>query len=425
MLPLRQIALVDCNNFYASCERVFQPKLRNRPIVVLSNNDGCVVARSNESKALGVPMGVPLYQIRELIEQHGIAVFSSNYALYGDLSRRVMAILGRYAPQQEIYSIDESFLDLSGMSAVTAYCQNMRADVTQRTGIPVSVGIAPSKTLAKLANHIAKKIQPWAANGVCNTHEIAQADWDALLKTLPVDEIWGIGRKLAQRLAADGIGSVYALKNSPASAMGRRYSVLMEHIIRELNGEAILNLEDAAPAKQQIIASRSFGQKTGQLSELQAAIALHVASAAEKLRRQQSAASQISVFIRTNPFCERDPQLSRSIVVPLTTPSDDTLTLQAAALAGLKQIYIPGYPYQKAGVMLDGIQAKALIQPDLFAPVATPQRAKLMAALDSINQKYGRHTLRSAAELMGHNSQMKQCHRTPRYTTSWGELMAV
>ena len=422
---LRQIALVDCNNFYASCERVFQPKLLTRPIVVLSNNDGCVVARSAESKALGIPMGVPLYQIRDLIKEHGVVVRSSNYALYGDLSRRVMTILGRYSPQQEVYSIDESFLDLSGFAHVTQYSQQMRSDVKQRTGIPVSVGIAPSKTLAKLCNHVAKKIQPWAARGVCNWHEIELSALKALLQSLPVGEVWGIGPRLARKLEFDGICTVYDLKTAPASQMRSRYSVLMEQIIRELNGEACLELDEVPVAKQQIMSSRSFGSKTGLQSEIQAAIALHVSTAAEKLRQQQSLACQLMVFIRTNPFSERDLPMRRSIVMQLANPTDDTLLLQSAAMAGLQQIFVPGYPYQKAGVMLDGIQAKATQQMDLFTEAASPQRVKLMAAMDTINQRFGRHTLRSAAELMSHASQMNQHYRSPRYTTCWDELLSI
>lgn len=421
---VRQIALIDCNNFYASCERVFQPLLRNRPIVVLSNNDGCVVARSNESKALGVPMGVPLYQIRDLIRQFNIVVLSSNYALYGDLSRRVMTILGRYSPQQEVYSIDESFLDFTGFTDISAYSQQIRQDIRQRTGIPVSVGIGPSKTLAKLSNHIAKKVQPWAGSGVCNLAEISAPALAALLQSLPVGEVWGVGRKLARQLQTDGIATVQDLKSAPASQMRQRYSVLMEQIIRELNGEACLELDDIPVPRQQIMASRSFGRKTGLLSEVQAAIALHVSSAAVKLRQQQSLARQLMVFIRTNPFSE-DLPMRRSLLVQLPCATNDTLILQAAAMAALQQIFIPGYPYQKSGIMLDGIEPEAGHQPDLFAVAASPQRARLMAAMDSINGRFGRHTLRSAAELMSHASQMNQHHRSPRYTTCWAELLSV
>ncbi|STQ91000.1 Y-family DNA polymerase [Iodobacter fluviatilis] len=421
----RQIALVDCNNFYASCERVFRPALNQRPIVVLSNNDGCVVARSNESKALGIPMGVPLFQIRDLIAQHGVVVLSSNYALYGDLSRRVMSILGRYSPLQEIYSIDESFLDLTGFSRVTAYCHTLKNDIKQRTGIPVCVGLAPSKTLAKLCNMLAKKMQPWAKNGVFNFYETEPQAWDAILQKLPVGEVWGIGCRLARKLEFDGISTVYDLKKASPALLRRRHGILVGQTIAELNGEACLELEDLPAARQHILVSRSFGRKTCLFSEVQAALALHISSAATKLRQQQSLASQLTLFVRSQPSDYSHPPVHRSVVLPLSAPTDDTLLLQKAALAGLKTLFTEGALYQKAGVMLAGVVGESEQQLDLFADSPPPQRAKLMAALDLINQHFGRHTLRSAAELMSHASNMNQQWRSPRYTTCWNELLEV
>ncbi len=422
---MRQIALADCNNFYASCERAFNPGLKHRPIVVLSNNDGCIIARSNEAKDLGIPMGKPLHEVRALIDRHRIAVFSSNYALYGDLSRRVMTILGRHAPQQEIYSIDECFLDLTGIADVAAHATMIRSDVKQKTGIPVSVGIAPSKTLAKLANHCAKKLVPWQQEGVCNFHELAGSELDRVLQALPVSEVWGIGPRLALKLAGEKLLTVFDLKTAPPRQLKARYNVLLERIVRELNGEACLELEEVAPPKQQIVASRSFGIKTCDYNEVHAALATHVSAAAEKLRRQHSTTSLLTVFLRTNPFCERDAQLSRSVAVPLVVPSDDTLLLQQAANAGLQHIFAPGYLYHKVGVMLDALQPRSTQQPDLFTREEPAARRQLLSTLDQINRRFGRHALRSAAELLGDQWQMRQAHRSPRYTTCWEELLQV
>ncbi len=422
---MRQIALADCNNFYASCERVFNPKLKNRPIVVLSNNDGCIVARSNEAKALGFKMGDPLFKVRELIDRQQVAVFSSNYGLYGDMSWRVMTILGRHAPQQEIYSIDESFLDLTGIANVSAHAAMLRTEVRQKTGIPISIGIASSKTLAKLANHCAKRVAPWKDSGVCNFNELSQVELDGLFRQLEVGEVWGIGGRLVGRLACEGITTVYDLKTAPGRQMKARYNVQMERMIRELNSESCLELEDIAPPKQQIVASRSFGIKTCDYHEVHAALATHVSAAAEKLRRQHSTTALLSVFLRTSPFCEHDAQLSRSVAVPLVAPSDDTLLLQQAASAGLRHIFEAGYLYQKVGVMLDAIQPRQTRQTDLFAIDTPPERQQLLSTLDQINQRFGRHTLRSGAELLGNKWQMRRDRCLHRYTTCWAELLQV
>lgn len=421
----RTIALVDCNNFYASCERVFNPKLEGKPIVVLSNNDGCIVARSNEAKALGIPMGAPLHEWQQHINKHRVAVFSSNYALYGDMSRRVMRLLSRYSPNQEIYSIDESFLDLTGMIAPTEYARILRADIRKRTGIPVAVGIAPTKTLAKLANHCAKRIKPWHVAGVCNFNEVSEPDKVQLFASLPVGEIWGVGSRLSAKLEQLRIHTVEDLRTAPVHRLREQFGVVMERIIAELNGVSCIEMEEVAPNKQQIVSSRSFAGLVTEMEDLQASIATHVSRASEKLRHQDCIAGGITVFIRTNPFREQDKQLSNSILIPLSPPTDDTLTMQEAAHAGLKSIYRDGLNYKKAGVMLSDIRDKATRQIDLFQPEEATRRENLNPVLDIINLKYGKHTIRSAAELMGNNWRMRQEKRSPCYTTSWAELAIV
>lgn len=420
------LALVDCNNFYASCERVFQPSLTQRPVVILSNNDGCVIARSNESKALGIPMGAPFHQLREVLERHQVVVMSSNYALYGDMSRRVMQVLSEWSPRQEVYSIDESFLDLTGMMNPTGIGIALRGDVRRRTGIPVGVGIASTKTLAKLANHCAKKREPWKANGVCNLNELSRSELAATLSDIDVGDIWGIGRRLGANLVAQGIRTALDLQQADRKRLRDQHSVVMEKLIRELNGEACLDVEEVASPKKQIVASRSFGMVLDDLEELRSSVAAHVSRATAKLRAQGSTAGALIVFIRTNPFRERDPQLSRSVVVPLVTATDDLLKLHTAAQQGLQQIYRPGYLYHKAGIMLEQLQPKSVVQTDLFAEQQTPQKAALLDALDQVNRRFGKGVVHSAAELLGRGRwHMRRERKSPEYTSHWDQLLQV
>lgn len=421
-----RIALIDGNNFYVSCERVFDPKLEGRAMVVLSNNDGCVVARSPEVKALGVKMGVPWHSLRELCKQHPIIAYSSNYALYGDMSRRMMTVIGQFAPDQEIYSIDESFLDLTGFQHLdlVAYGQTIRQRVRQWVGTPVCVGIGPTKTLAKLANHIAKKRPEY--QGVCDISRLPPETVSALFAQLDVREVWGVGPRLTTRLAAQGIVTVADLRAADPARIHQGYSVVLARTVRELRGEACIAMEDFAPNKQQIICSRSFGQLVGSLHDLSEAVSTYVARAAEKLRRQGSLAGSVYVFIRTNPFRERDPQYSRGVTVPLPESSDDTLMLTAAALAGLKLIYRTGFAYQKAGVMLADLSPWASRQPSLFDdPAALARRRKLMATMDRINAEFGRGVIRLASAGTRPAWVMRQDQRSPRYTTRWDELPVV
>ena len=362
------IALVDGNNFYVSCERVFDPKLEGRPIVVLSNNDGCAVARSAEVKALGVKMGAPWFKLRELARMHGILALSSNYALYADMSNRMMGVLGQFSPDQEIYSIDECFLGLDGFRHVdlAKYGQRMRQRVKQWTGLPVCVGIAETKTLAKLANHCAKKNLA-GTDGVCDFGLLDESELSSVFSAIEVGEIWGVGRKLSEQLSNRGITTVDALKKADAKALRREFSVVMERTVTELNGTPCLSLEDAAPNKQQIISSRSFGHYVYDLEPLGEAVATYIARAAEKLRSQGSLAGMVHVYIRTNPHKPDTPQYQRGLTVPLTNASDDTLLLTRAALWGLRRIYLPGYAYQKAGVALLNLSHSGKPQMDLFS----------------------------------------------------------
>lgn len=422
----RSIALIDVNNFYVSCERVFNPKLINKPVVVLSNNDGCAVARSNEVKALGVQMGAPWFKLKDLVRQHGIIGLSSNYALYSDMSNRVMSILREYSPDQEVYSIDESFLDLTSFQLrdLNSYGQHMRKRILKWTGLPVCVGIGSTKTLAKLANHCAKKRPVF--NGVCNFNTMNPGELDALLAEIEVGEIWGVGRKLAPKLEALGFRSVLDLKRANPARLRQQFSVVMEKTIRELNGTVCMELEEMAPAKKQIISSRSFGQSVRDYASLAESITLYMSRAAEKLRRQQSFAGSVYVYIRTSPFKPDDPFYSNGMTLPLPSPTDDTRQLVNAALWSLKQIYRPNYNYAKAGVMLSELVPAQGVQTDLFSQVqANPKSSALMSTMDSINQKLGRETIKLASEGFRRPWKMKQGNKSPGYTTNWAEIPVI
>jgi len=418
----RAIALVDCNNFYVSCERVFQPKLEGKPVVVLSNNDGCVVSRSQEVKDLGVTMAAPWYQMKALAKRHGIVAFSSNYALYADLSSRVMSLLSQFSPQQEVYSIDESFLDLSGMPGSHAeYGQLMRRTIRQCVGIPVCVGIAPSKTLAKLANHVAKKNPQF--NSVCDFNSMSEDELDALLASIEVGEVWGVGRRTAPKLQEIGIHSVLDLKRSPPGRLRARFSVVFERIVSELNGVACLELDDVPHDKQQIICSRSFGMLTSSLADLEQAAIAYTTRAVEKLRQQHSIASALHIYVRTNPHRTQDAQHQQGILVPLDEPDDDTRAFCKAALHGLRQIYRPEHAYQKVGVMLADIVPASERPRTLFDDDAARERSKsLMNALDHINRRMGSGTLRLLGEGANQSWAMRRESSSRRYTTEWEDL---
>ncbi len=420
------VALVDCNNFYASCERVFNPRLEGQPIIVLSNNDGCVIARSNEVKALGIPMGEPWFRIEKLAKRHGIVVFSSNYALYGDLSARVMGILGRFSPRQEIYSIDECFLGLDGFNPcdLRAYAQKIRQVVKQGTGIPVSIGIAATKTLAKLANHVAKKRVQF--EGVCDFWQFNCAELDALFSALPVSEVWGIGRRITRRLEAMGITTVQDLKSADPRWIRQQFSVTVERTVSELNGTVCIELEDHATPKQQIISSRSFGTPVTGLQDLSEAVCSYTTRAAEKLRHQGSVAGSIGVFLETNPFKPDEPQYHPSLLIPLVAPTDDTRLLAQAALKGLERIFKPGFLYKKAGILLMSLCPRSEKPQSLFDnPLVESRSAKLMQIMDQINRTMGPDTLKLAGSGLQQPWRMRRSRKSPNYTTCWADLPTV
>lgn len=423
---MRSIALIDVNNFYVSCERVFNPKLINIPVVVLSNNDGCAVARSNEVKALGVGMGTPWFKFKELAEKHGIKALSSNYALYADMSNRVMSILREFSPDQEVYSIDESFLDLSEFKSLDLirYGQQMRQRILKWTGLPVCVGIASTKTLSKLANHCAKK-RP-AFNGVCNFNAMSVNELENLLSQIEVGEIWGVGRKLAPKLQALGYNTVLDLKRANAEALRQQFSVVMQKTIHELNGIVCFEMEEISPLKKQIVSSRSFGHAVYDFNSLAESITLYMSRAAEKLRKQQSYAGSVYVFIRTSEFKPDQPYYSNGMTIPMPTPTDDTRQLANVALWGLKQLYQPNFKYAKAGVMLSELVPAVGLQTDLFSQVqVSPKSKALMAAMDKINRKMGNESIKLASEGFTRPWKMKQENKSPSYTTKWEEIPSV
>jgi DNA polymerase V len=420
----RAIALIDVNNFYASCERVFNPKLNGKPVVVLSNNDGCAIARSAEAKELGIKMGEPWFKLKDIASQHGIIAMSSNYALYADMSNRVMQILSHFSPDQEVYSIDESFLDITGMPGNhLALASEMRRRIRQSTGLPVCVGIGASKTLAKLANHAAKKGH--APDGVCDFNAWPEDRLAKLLGELPVGEVWGIGRRLVPRLANLGIESVQDLRCADPEYMRQQFSVVMEKTVRELHGQTCIELEEVAPPKQQIISSRSFGFPVSDLDSLKEAVSLYVSRAAEKLRRQESFATLLHVFIHTSPFGDA-PKYSGSLTVKLPAPTDDTLQLVRVAMFILNNIYRPGFRYQKAGVMLGEIVPAGGQQTDMFGFRSADDRSnRRMVAIDAINNRWGRHTIRTGSQGYRAPWAMRQDNLSPRYTTRWEDVLTV
>lgn len=416
------IALVDANSFYASCEQVFRPDLLGRAVVVLSNNDGCVVARSAEAKALGIAMGEPWFQVERRLGARAVMALSSNYALYADMSQRLMRLLARFAPRQEIYSIDECFLDLTGLPEdPAAIGQRIRATAQRWTGLPVCVGIGPTKTLAKLANRLAKQEPDW--EGVCDLGVWPEPELDRRLAGIPSAAIWGIGARLAARLEALGLRTALDLKHADPHLIRRRFSVVLERTVLELRGIPCLDIEDISPAKRQIQSARSFGTPVTELAQLAEAVITYVGRAAEKLRAQSSEAGAVYVMLRTNRFLADEPQYSASKILVLAEPSADTRRLAQAALHGLRKLYRPGYRYAKAGIMLLDLIPARQHQPNLWSdPERAEQGQRLMGVMDRINRHYGRDTIRLAGAGLDPCWAMRQANRSPRYTTHWDEL---
>ena len=428
---------MDGNNFYVSCERVFRPSLNGRPVVVLSNNDGCAIARSNEAKALGIKMGAPWFQIRHFEESDGLVALSANFALYGDMSDRMMSLAAGLGHRQEVYSIDESFIDLSGIKGnMTERSRKVRHRILKWIGIACGIGIGPTKTLAKLANHIAKTTErkpgsyPHQHSQVCNLGDLKLEELDALMMATEVGEVWGVGKRIGAQLKESGIHTVLDLARLDPVMVKRRWSVVLERTVRELQGTDCMGLDQAPPAKQEIAFTRSFGQAVLDLSVLQEAVTEFASRAAQKLRLQNGHAAQVLTFIRTSPFRTQDLQYSRSTVVPLRRPTNDTRDLSQAALSGLQAIFRPGFRYAKAGVILLDLQPTDLIQEELVFEddVAYPGVSRLMQALDAVNQRFGRNTVTLASAGLASEEQqwtMKQERRTPGYTTDWDGLALV
>ncbi|WP_347879594.1 translesion error-prone DNA polymerase V subunit UmuC [Vibrio alginolyticus] len=422
--PMPVFALVDCNNFYASCEKLFRPDLKDTPVVVLSNNDGCVVARSREAKLLGIKMGVPVFQIKAEMQRHGILAFSSNYALYADLSSRVMRTLEEMAPRVEVYSIDEAFLDLTGIESALSlveFGQQVRERIGHWIGITVCVGIAPTKTLAKLANHAAKKYP--ATQGVV---DLTNPDRQRrLLALVPVDDVWGVGRRLSKRLNALGITTALDLTNASPRAIRDQFSVVLERTVRELNGDSCIELEEIPPAKKQIVCSRSFGVKVTHFELLREAVCEYATRATEKLRKEQQQAKVLTVFIRTSPFKDNEPQYSNSASGELLIPSCDTRDFIELANHLLKRIWKDGFRYAKAGVMLSDFYDLGMFQSGLFDDVSTRSNSQqLMSVLDTINQN-GAGKVFFAGQGTKKDWSMKREHLSPAYTTRWDQLPRV
>lgn len=427
----QRIALIDGNSFYCSCERVMRPSLEGKPLVVLSNNDGCAIARTQEAKDLGIKMGDPWFKIRHLTDTHGLVALSANFTLYGDISHRMMNIIGQFSPRQEVYSIDESFLDLTGVpSSGREIGTAIRNRIRQWIGIPTCVGIGPTKTLAKLANHLAKKVPRLL--GVCDLAQVDDARRLRALAHVPIEDVWGVGRRLAPQLRKLGISTAAELACADARVIRDKFSVVLAKTAEELAGLPRLDWEELPADKQQIMCSRSFGQPVQHFDDLLEALSVFTAQATERLRAQRSVASAINVFARTS-FFRNDPPYSGSIVVPLYQATDDTSVMLHAVRKGLKQIFQPGFNYAKAGVCLLDIEpmSRANRQMALFGPLteakAAPNASKIMLAMDGVNKRYGKSTIVPASTL--HDSDavwtMKQERKTPAYTTDWGQIVEI
>lgn len=413
--------LIDCNSFYASCERVFRPDLTKVPIVVLSNNDGCVIARSYDAKPF-IKMGEPYFQIKQKLRQHGIVAFSSNYALYGDMSERVMTLIESMVPAVEIYSIDEAFADLTGIDELDALGRRIRANVLRCTGIPVGVGIATTKTLAKLANHTAKRLQNHTG-GVVNITDPMKRDW--VLRNTDVAEVWGVGRKMKLHLDAMGIKSAMDLAKSDPRTLRKKFSVVIEKTARELAGTSCLELDEPDPPKQEICCSRMFGKRLTELPPIKEAVATYMMRASEKLRAQNSLCKKIRVCIRTGMFNPEEAKYANGVVVDLPYPTDDVRLLTKAAVKSLDRIFRPGFKYSKAEVMLLNLCQPGEYTDDLFAVSQPTEATRVMAVLDKINERWGRGTLRSASVPDNPEWAMRRELMSQSFTTRLDQLWTI
>lgn len=413
------LALVDCNSCYASCEQIYRPDLRGRPIVVLSNNDGCVVTRNKEAKALNIPDLEPYFKIKHLLQQHQVHVFSSNYELYGDTSQRIMNMLESYGNAIEVYSIDEAFLDVNGFTDLYAHGQRIKQACWKEQRMPVCVGIAPTKTLAKLANHIAKKSAK--LNGVCVIENVAQ--WNKVFSKLPVNKVWGVGSRLSKRLEALNIHTVEDLRQHNPKSLRKDFGVVLERTVRELNGEPCLSLETQPQPKQQIFCSRSFSQKITSLEAINESVANYAVRAAEKLRRQNSLTRRVYVMIQTSRF--NTPYYGNSLSTPLLYPTNDSRQIVEAALRLSTHLYREGYAYAKAGVGLLDIVEGTFQQDDFFTANQSLESQTMMHTMDKINKRYGQGVMFLGRQGIQRQWSMSREMKSPAYTTRIGDVPIV
>jgi DNA polymerase V len=417
-------ALVDCNNFFVSCERVFNPKLCGRPVIVLSNNDGCVVSRSNEAKSLGIAMGEPFFQIRDLVRKHNVVALSSNFALYGDLSTRVMSVIMQNFPEVQIYSIDEAFINLStylGNFDLHTLCVALNQKIEQSTGIPVSIGVAPSKTLAKVANHVAKK-HNIPDRVVCL---LEPNKTQAILAKFKVRDIWGIGRQLEKKLHLLGIHTAGDLLAMPQQVFNNAFNVVMQRTVLELQGVSCIQLRDNNANKQQIMVSRSFGHRLTELAEIQEALITYASTACEKLRAQNSVAGGLCVFLHTGLHGQPDTVYKNSHYVNLPSRSCDTRVIIHAAKEALQQLFRANYRYQKVGIILCDLKDAENMQMDLFEHTEIKRDEELMHLLDAINQRFGRATIQFAAAGLEKSWRGQSSIKSASFSTAWDEIPKV
>ena len=413
-------ALIDCNAFYVSCERVFNPKLNNKPVVALSNNDGCIIARSKEAKALGIKMGVPLFKVKDIVERENVIVFSSNYTLYADMSRRVMNIISEFAPSIEVYSIDEAFIELTNMNVdYESYVRQMRRVILQYTGIPVSIGIASTKTLTKVANHIAKDDE--SLEGVCSL--IQHENLDQVLEDTNVADVWGVGRQLSKKLIANGIFNAKLLKNCEDAWVRKMMSVNGLKTVSELREISCLDLEETSATRKSCCTTRSFGKPLINLEDIEQAVTTFARRATERIRGENLTASTVSVFLRTNPF-DRNRYYSNSSTTTLSYPTYDTVQIVKTALQLTKIIFRENYKYKKAGVLLSGFYEKGTETKDLFSE-ARYRSPKLMSAVDQINERYGSDTIQIATECQIGKWKQKRKNCTQSYTTQLDNVLLI
>lgn len=416
-------AMIDCNSFYCSCERVFNPSLNNKPVIVLSNNDGCAVARSDEAKAVGIPMGAVYFQIKDLIKKHDVKVFSSNYTLYGDMSNRVMNTLESFSPEVEIYSIDEAFLDLTGFENkdLFQYSLDIKNTVLQHTGLPTCVGLATTKVLAKVANHLAKKDKV-KTQGVFDLRDPQVRD--SVLKNFPVEYIWGVGRKSAKKLYMHKIKTAYDLQQADTKYIRKLLTISGEKICEELRGFSCIDLIDPEDDRQQIMSSRSFGKNVTKIADIKEAIANHITSSSEKLRAKNLLCRSLTIFIHTNPFSTKN-QYYKSAHCDFLSGTMSTSKLIEHGFSLLESIFKEGYEYKKCGIVLGNLTKKDFLQTDFFHSFDSHKQEVLMKTLDEVNRYHGKGTLKFAACGIDQFWQMLSQMKSPRYTTNWNELVQI